>query len=305
MANGRLNLTRDQLATFLKDHQSIKQFELLFSTVDAVAPDFVNEVNIAAENAGSRAQQALDTLQRIADALELLALAPMLVEGEIFENLLPSQPSQQLIDSTLTVNGNLILPAGSGVGLLVDKVNPTYGWNDFLGSIMVRGVAATDPNYVTYNGGLLAYRFDINDQVFIEFHILHDYAPGTDLYLHAHWSHNTAGVTTGSVTWSFEVLYAKGHDQAAFTTAKTVTITQAASTTQYQHMIAEVQATISGGSVTQQDTDDIEIDGLLLVRVSLTANTMDAGAKPFLHMCDIHYQSTGFISKNKSPDFYT
>ena len=76
MANGRLNLTRDQLAAFLKDHQSIKQFELLFSTVDAIAPDFVNEINIAAENAGSRAQQALDTLQRIADALELLALSP-------------------------------------------------------------------------------------------------------------------------------------------------------------------------------------------------------------------------------------
>lgn len=76
MANGRLNLTRDQLAAFLKDHQSIKQFELLFSTVDAIAPNFVNEVSIAAENAGSRAQEALDALQRIADALELLASAP-------------------------------------------------------------------------------------------------------------------------------------------------------------------------------------------------------------------------------------
>jgi len=76
MANGRLNLTRDQLAAFLKDHQSIKQFELLFSTVDAIAPDFVNEVSIAAGNAEARAEQALDALQRIADALELLALAP-------------------------------------------------------------------------------------------------------------------------------------------------------------------------------------------------------------------------------------
>ncbi len=79
MANGRLNLTRDQLAAFLDDHQAIKQFEQLFKTVDAIAPDFVNEVNISAENAGSRAQQALDALQRIADALELLALAPAAV----------------------------------------------------------------------------------------------------------------------------------------------------------------------------------------------------------------------------------
>lgn len=76
MADGQLKLTRAQLAAFLKDHQSIKQFEQLFKTVDALAPDFVNEVNIAAENAGSRAQQALDALQRFTNVLELLILAP-------------------------------------------------------------------------------------------------------------------------------------------------------------------------------------------------------------------------------------
>ena len=38
MATGRLNLTRDQLATFLKNHEQIKQFENLFSTVDTIAP---------------------------------------------------------------------------------------------------------------------------------------------------------------------------------------------------------------------------------------------------------------------------
>ena len=38
MATGRLNLTRDQLATFLKTHEQIKQFENLFRTVDTIAP---------------------------------------------------------------------------------------------------------------------------------------------------------------------------------------------------------------------------------------------------------------------------
>lgn len=33
----RLNLTRDQLAAFLTDQQQIRQFELLFSTLDAIA----------------------------------------------------------------------------------------------------------------------------------------------------------------------------------------------------------------------------------------------------------------------------
>ena len=38
MAAGRLNLTRDQLASFLKNHEQIKQFENLFRTVDTIAP---------------------------------------------------------------------------------------------------------------------------------------------------------------------------------------------------------------------------------------------------------------------------
>lgn len=76
MANGRLNLTRDQLASFLPDHQAVKQFEKLFEIVNAVSANSADEVGIAAENAGSRAQQALDALQRLANALELLALSP-------------------------------------------------------------------------------------------------------------------------------------------------------------------------------------------------------------------------------------
>lgn len=78
---GKLKLTRNQLAQFLSDHESIKQFEALFSLADSLAPDFVNEVAIAAENAGSRANQALDGIQRIADALELISASPVNQEG--------------------------------------------------------------------------------------------------------------------------------------------------------------------------------------------------------------------------------
>jgi hypothetical protein len=98
----KLNLTRDQLATFLTDQQQIRQFELLFSTVDAIAPDVVLEINIAAGTAqatanealaqivalaqntavedavmNAKVQQALDALTRLAQSLELLALAPV------------------------------------------------------------------------------------------------------------------------------------------------------------------------------------------------------------------------------------
>lgn len=55
----RLGLTRDQFATFLKDHEQIKQFENLFAVADAIAPDVVQEVNIAAGTAQATANDAL------------------------------------------------------------------------------------------------------------------------------------------------------------------------------------------------------------------------------------------------------
>lgn len=77
MATSKLNLTRDQLASFLKDAEQIKQFERLFLTVDAIAPDFVNELSIAVGSAQASADEALATAQRISDALNIKALEPV------------------------------------------------------------------------------------------------------------------------------------------------------------------------------------------------------------------------------------
>jgi len=55
----RLNLTRDQLATFLKDHEQIRQFERLFALADSIAPDVVSEVSTAAGIAQATAVQAV------------------------------------------------------------------------------------------------------------------------------------------------------------------------------------------------------------------------------------------------------
>lgn len=104
MATQRLNLTRDQLATFLKNQEQIKQFELLFQVADQVSPSsdtpgieiqagqaqasannalaqIVSLAKDAAINSGAadqKAVQALDTLGRIANALEMLATAPVI-----------------------------------------------------------------------------------------------------------------------------------------------------------------------------------------------------------------------------------
>lgn len=175
-----------------------------------------------------------------------------------------------------------------------------YGWYDLLGAIAVDQNQGK-PGFNVYRGNLKGHQFDIGNFVFVEFHITHDYAFGTDLYIHTHWSHNQAGVS-GNVTWSFEMSYAKGHGQAPFSNPVTVNVTQAASPTQYMHMIAETTASSAGGIGSKLVTEDIETDGIILVRVSLTGNT--TGVAPFLHFVDIHYQSTNIPTKNKAPNFF-
>lgn len=104
MATQKLNLTRDQLATFLKNFEQIKQFERLFAIADAVEPSsdtpgieilagnadsnanealsqivtLAKDAAINSGNADQKAVQALDSLGRIANSLELLANAPVI-----------------------------------------------------------------------------------------------------------------------------------------------------------------------------------------------------------------------------------
>jgi len=196
---------------------------------------------------------------------------------------------------------DLKVPKTKGKGLKVDSLGtPSFGWQDLLGAIGKEEGGPNTPNLNAYIGNIKQYAFDISDEVFVEFHLPHDYAPGTDIYIHTHWSHKVPVV--GNVTWGFEVSYAKGHNQAAFSAPITTTILQASPNIALQHMIAEVQFSASTPSGVQIDTDNIEVDGLLLTRIFLSANT--TGVAPFLHFVDIHYQSTNIPTKQKAPDFW-
>jgi hypothetical protein len=79
VTRSRLNLTRDQLASFLENQEQIRQFELLFATVDAIAPDVVNEVKLAA---GSAQATANDALAQLADISQALAVSCALAENK-------------------------------------------------------------------------------------------------------------------------------------------------------------------------------------------------------------------------------
>jgi hypothetical protein len=97
----KLNLTRDQLAEFLTDQQQIRQFELLFSTVDQiqviVGTDFeyqadtaaatanealaqisalAQETSVSIASAENKANQALELLNKLTAAVEGLQMTP-------------------------------------------------------------------------------------------------------------------------------------------------------------------------------------------------------------------------------------
>lgn len=199
----------------------------------------------------------------------------------------------------------VMIPKAANVGIKIDEAAPDWGWHDIIGNIHYdESAVATLPDYTLYNGNIKDRQFDVGDEGFIKLHIPHDYAIGTDLFIHLHWSHNALGVTSGAPTFIVEGTYAKGHNQAAFGTPTSVSISENASTTQYQHMITEEQLSNNGGTGGLIDTNLIEPDGLLLLRIILSTNTISGGVKPFVHFCDVHYQSTDVPTKQRTPNFY-
>lgn len=196
--------------------------------------------------------------------------------------------------------GNIVLPKATNTGIQIDPVIPAWGWRDITSDINARGTGANDPAFAVYTGtNFYAYSFSatVMQQVFMVFHIPHDYVPGTDIYLHTHWSNAAATPNTGNVVWGFEYSFAKGHSQAAFPAGQTATVTQACHATRYWHHIAETAPiTIPG----------LEVDGLIMVRVyrdaAAVADTCTDAV--FLHTADIHYQSTNMATKGKAPNFY-
>ena len=218
-------------------------------------------------------------------------------------------------ESTLNVFPNgLVVGKDANDGIKVDEVSPTYGWKDITGAIHTDvGGAANRPDFNNYLNGIRQYQFTgDSDEVFVNFHIPHDYVLGSHLHLHVHWSQNVVdtggpGGVPGDAKWQFQMTYAKGHDQMAFVSSVHTSVIQQGSGVVRQHMLAEVQISDVTPSESMFASSDIEPDGLLLVRIFRLAgdNADTLNEAPFLHSVDVHYQSTNVATKNKAPNFYT
>ena len=95
--------------------------------------------------------------------------------------------------------------------LWTNKYKNTDTKPDMTGDIKTRTGGATAPSFAAYRGTIYQFKFGTvpgEFEVFNEFHIQHDWVPGTDLYVHSHWS--TADAPTGTTDWMFDIICAKG-----------------------------------------------------------------------------------------------
>lgn len=220
--------------------------------------------------------------------------------------------------TTEEIDTNLgwVIGKESNEGVKVDVVTPTYPWHDLIGQINPDAEhPTTSPELVPFRGAVRAYTFASGRLADLEFHMPHDYLLGSDVFIHTHWSHNGVGIT-GDNVMSFECTTAKRSYTPAtpFTPTITTVLTVPTNYTdhpQYGHMVDEIQLSSVGGvTVDDQptlDTDDLEIDGLVLVHFKQDATPSITGGtsnEPFVLTIDIHYQSTGIGTKSSAPDYY-
>lgn len=212
----------------------------------------------------------------------------------------------------LTLNGNLVFPKTSGNGIKVDTSTPTYPWRDKEGLIYPDATAG--PQRGTFITGVNAFAYSNGKQMDFSIHMPHDWAPGTDVYIHVHWGHNADTSVSGTVNFNFGITYAKGHDQANFGAAVSPAIsynlTNITTTPRYRHRIDEIQLSAASPSATQLDTDDLEPDGLIqgTMTVDLSGVTLTTTSPVnsiYVFTIDLHYQSTSIGTKGKVPNFYS
>lgn len=207
----------------------------------------------------------------------------------------------------------IVRPKTKGWGTKVDTATPTWPWRDLEGSVNPR---TSPPNAATqevFRGTIRRWAFAAADVSDNAFHIPHDYVPGSDLYFHVHWAHVGTAIS-GSIEFTLAHSYAKGHQQATFAAEKTLTFSLStpniATIPAYQHIITEAQLSSPTPNAGQIDSDDIEVDGIIICTLAVPTIPTISGAaggavnRPYLLYADLHYQSTEIGTKGKAPDFW-
>jgi len=123
----RLQLTRDQLASFLQDHEQIRQFERLFALADSLQPTTLNDIAIAAGNADQKAVEALSLIAQVEQessvnssaanqkAVEALDAVATLAQDAAVQSTTADQKAVQALDALNRIANALELLATAPV----------------------------------------------------------------------------------------------------------------------------------------------------------------------------------------------
>lgn len=225
--------------------------------------------------------------------------------------------SGSLVTGWFTFNGNKILAKGLQKGqILMATGSNGVGWKELVwkdekGEKYFDSTGPNAPSLAVYAGNARGLAFASGDLMNYDFHMQHDYALGTDLFLHAHWLHNGTAIS-GALAIEFDVDYAKGHQQESFGQRVIQTFSFNTSSIgnvpQLEHRIDEIQISATAASSTQLATGRIEPDGILAAQVKLAAQpTITGGTSSavFILKADLHYLADRIGTLNKSPDFYS
>lgn len=202
---------------------------------------------------------------------------------------------------TAAGKGAPLTPAEADANMTQFDERTALGWRDNIVELRVDSSSPNAPTLEAFRGNILCWKFPPGEmtEAHSAWHIDHDYALGTKLYLHVHWSPATS--TMGTVRWGFEYTVAKGHQQQAFPATQTVYVEQASVGTPYMHYVGEVSEVnaIDGAAL------GIEPDTVILVRLFRDgAHANDTfGSNVFVSFIDLHYQANRATTPNKAPPF--
>ena len=184
-------------------------------------------------------------------------------------------------------------------------VNNNLVWNDLIGYI--ENSTTTPPNYTVFNTTQYAYsmRATGNTIFYFKYHTNHNWVVGQPFFFHVHLG-TSSNTETGTAVFNATATYAP--IGSAFTTSvnlANLTKTFVAGD-QNKHYIIEIPLGTAGGSATTLDSNLIDIDSIIMIRLTYndTTSTLITNTACFVFQADIHYLTYGAVgSANRTAPF--
>ena len=174
------------------------------------------------------------------------------------------------------------------------------GWNDLLGEFIDRTSGTDRPTLATLFGGhhMLVWSRTALNQTTVNWHLRHDYKPGSAVYPHIHF--RPTGNLAGDVHWRFILSATKGHGQTSGIPAATTIdlIFPIPANSMGTHFVAEIP---SPGWYTEELEWDTVIHCTVQRRADLATDTHEATVAAW--QADLHYQVGRIATPARLPPF--